>query len=83
MQVGGKKGVVVIHLLKGLGGVVERDVSEDLCHGKIEEIFSRGIATTKLSGKLIRRLDGWYMDLDHVSIVTYHDGALQTVDVET
>jgi hypothetical protein len=67
-----------------MGGVVERGVSGDACHGKIFEVFSRGIATTKLSGKLVRTLDGWYMNLDQVGMITYHDdcsSALQTVDV--
>jgi hypothetical protein len=57
-----------------MGGVVERGVSGDACHGKIEEVFSRSIATTKLSGKLIRTLDGWYMNLNQVDTITYHDG---------
>ena len=82
----GTKAVVVVHPLKGMGGVVERGViiSGDPRHGKIFEVFSRGIVTTTLFGKLIRRLDGWYMNLDQVGMITYHDDCssiLQAVDV--
>ena len=55
----GTKPVVVVnvHPLKGMGGVVERVVRGVACHGKIEEVFSRGIATTKLSRKQVRTFD--------------------------
>jgi hypothetical protein len=60
-RLAGTKAAVVVHRLKGMEGVVERGVSGDACHGKIEEVFSRSIATTKLSEKLVRTLDGWYI----------------------
>jgi hypothetical protein len=69
----GTKAVVVVHPLKGTGGNVEQGVSGDVCHVKIFQVFSRGIAATRLFGKLVRRLDKWYMDLDQVGIITYHD----------
>jgi hypothetical protein len=81
MQVGGNKGGGGRSPVEGHGG---SRVGGDVCHGKIFEVFSRAIATTKLSGKLVRRLDGLYVDLDQVSMITYHDdysSALQTVDV--
>lgn len=75
------KGVVVIHPLKAMEENVEQGTSGDVC--QIFEVFSRGIATTKLFGKLVRRFDGWYMYLDQVGMITYHDdcsNALQTED---
>jgi hypothetical protein len=63
-RLAGTKGLVVVHPLRGTGKVVERGVSGDVCHGKLFEAFVRGIAITKLSGKLVRGLGGWYMDLD-------------------
>lgn len=78
----GTKVAVAVHPLKGMEGVVERGVSGDACHGKIKEVFSRGIATKKLFEKLVIRFDMW--NLDQVGMITYHDGcssASQTVNV--
>jgi len=65
-RLAGTKAAVAVHPLKGMERVGERGVSGDLHHGKVFEVFSRGNVTTKLSSELVRRLGGWYINLDQV-----------------